>query len=181
VTPPRGNGRSQGGRSRAVLPTRSNSCLERDAQVRFLKRRAEYGELAMLSAKFSSPVPGAGRRVHGKLVDLNDVHWDERTFARSCAGCHTTGVDPKSHAFSAISLDCFTCHGIVDQKHAETNMVYLGKGRHDRRVSSWPSADNATSEREITKHGPPYPTNFVAGDNLFRDFHVRLTDADLRR
>lgn len=149
-------------------------------QVRFLKRRAEYGELAMLSAKFSSPVPGAGRRVHGKLVDLNDVHWDERTFARSCAGCHTTGVDPKSHAFSAISLDCFTCHGIVDQKHAETNMVYLGKGRHDPPrviVAICGQCHLRTGKSRST--GLPYPTNFVAGDNLFRDFHVRLTDADL--
>jgi nitrate/TMAO reductase-like tetraheme cytochrome c subunit len=31
------------------------------------------------------------------------------------------------------------------------------------------------------KSGLPYPTNFVAGDNLFRDFEVDLSDAALAR
>ena len=150
-------------------------------QVRFLKRTAEYGKLAMLSAKFSSPPPGTkSRRVHGKLIDLDGVHWDDGTFARSCAGCHTTGVDPKIHAFSATSLDCFTCHGVVEQKHAETKTVYFGKGRHDPpRVAIAICASCHLRTGKSRSTGLPYPTNFVAGDNLFRDFQVSLTDADL--
>ena len=100
-------------------------------QVRFLKRTGECGRLALLTA-LAPPPPGTrSRRVHGKLIDLDNVHWDQQTFAKKCAGCHTTAVDPKTHAFSATSLDCFTCHGVVEQKHADTKSVYLGRGRHD--------------------------------------------------
>jgi hypothetical protein len=150
-------------------------------QIRFLKRATAYGKLAMLSAKFAAPPPGANsRRVHGKLVDLNQVHWDDQKFARTCAGCHTTGVDPKSHAFAAISLDCFTCHGVVEQKHAQTKMVYLGRGRHDPpHVAIAICGQCHLRNGKSRSTGLPYPTNFVAGDNLFRDFQVSLTDAEL--
>lgn len=150
-------------------------------QARFLKRTADYGKLAILSARFSPPPPGTrSRRVHGKLSDENNVHWDDQTFARSCAGCHTTGVDPKTHAFAAISLDCFTCHGVVDQKHADTKTVYLGKGRHDPpRVAVAICGQCHIRSGKSLKTGLPYPTNFVAGDNLFRDFQFRWSDADL--
>lgn len=150
-------------------------------QARFLKRTADYGKLAMLSAKFSPPPPGTrSRRAHGKLVDLNDVHWDDQKFARTCAGCHTTGVDPKTHAFSAVSLDCYTCHGVVDQKHAQTRQVFLAKARHDPPLVDLAICAQCHLRTGKSKaSGLPYPTNFVAGDNLFRDFQVSLTDADL--
>jgi hypothetical protein len=150
-------------------------------QIRFLKRTAEYGKLAMLSAKFSPVPPTAkSRRVHGTLVDVKDLRWDDQTFARSCAGCHTTGVDSKTHSFSAISLDCFTCHGVVDQKHAETKLVYFAKEHQDPPrvvVAICGQCHLRTGKSQST--GLPYPSNFVAGDNLFRDFQVRLTDSDL--
>jgi hypothetical protein len=150
-------------------------------QIRFLKRTAEYGKLAMLSAKYSPTPRGAkSRRVHGTLVDVKDLHWDDQKFARTCAGCHTTGVDPKTHSFSAVSLDCFTCHGIVDQKHAETKLVLFAKEHKDPPrvvVAICGQCHLRTGKSQST--GLPYPSNFVAGDNLFRDFQVRLADADL--
>jgi hypothetical protein len=150
-------------------------------QIRFLKRTAEYGKLAMLSAKFSPAPPTAkSRRIHGTLLDVKNPHWDGQTFGRSCAGCHTTGVDPKTQSFSAISLDCFTCHGIVDQKHAETKAVYLAKQHQDPPrviVAICGQCHLRTGKSRAT--GLPYPDNFVAGDNLFRDFQVGLKDADL--
>jgi hypothetical protein len=150
-------------------------------QVRFLKRTADYGKLALLSAKFAPPPPGTrSRRVHGKLIDLKEVHWEDQIFARTCAGCHATGVDPKTHAFSATSLDCFTCHGIVEQKHPETKMVYLAKKKHDLpRVVISICAQCHLRNGKSRSTGLPYPTNFVAGDNLFRDFEASLTDRDL--
>ena len=31
--------------------------------------------------------------------------WQPDVFAKRCAGCHTTAVDPKTNAFSAFALD----------------------------------------------------------------------------
>jgi hypothetical protein len=155
--------------------------LGNQRQIRFLKRTSEYGKLAILSARFAPSPPGTkSRRVHGSLVDAKDIRWDDQSFARSCAGCHTTGVDAKTRAFSAISLDCFTCHGIVDQKHAETKAVYLAKEHKDPPrvvVAICGQCHLRTGTSRAT--GLPYPDNFVAGDNLFRDFQVSLNDADL--
>ncbi len=150
-------------------------------QVRFLKRSAEYGKLVMLSAAFAPPPRGTNsRRAHGKLIDLKDAHWDVQTFAKRCAGCHTTGVDPKTQAFSSTSLDCFTCHGVVAQKHADTKKVFLSKAQHDPpRVIVAICGQCHLRNGKSRATGLPYPTNFVAGDNLFRDFQVGLTDADL--
>ena len=46
-----------------------------------------------------------------RLETTDKPHWDTETFATACAGCHTTAVDPETHAFATVSLDCFTCHG----------------------------------------------------------------------
>src|SRR5262245_27241187 len=74
--------------------------------VRFLKKSG-YG-------KFAIQNPGGG--------------WDNNKAADRCAGCHTTGVDPKTRAFSAFGLDCYTCHGVVDLEHtADTAKMWLSK------------------------------------------------------
>jgi hypothetical protein len=151
-------------------------------EIRFLKRSSEYGKFALLSAAFAAAPPGASsQRVHGKLVDTKDVHWDERTFATRCAGCHTTAVDPQTHAFSAISLDCYACHGIVDLRHSkDTRLIAFGKGNADApRVQLANCAQCHLRTGKSKKSGLPYPTNFVVGDNLLRDFQVDLSDAAL--
>ncbi len=150
--------------------------------TRFLKRENEYGKLAILSAAYAPPsFGGKTRRPHGALVGAKNARWDGAKFAESCAGCHATAVDPKTHAFSALSLDCYACHGIVDLKHSkDTKLVYFGKGRDDAPpvVASICGQCHLRNGKSRAS-GLPYPTNFVAGDNLFRDFKVGLTDVDL--
>ncbi len=153
-------------------------------EVRFLKRSSEYGKFALLSAAFAAPVPGAkGGHSHGELVNTQGAHWEDQTFAKSCAGCHMTAVDPQTHAFSAISLDCYACHGIVNLQHSkDTKLIAFGKGNTDPpRVQLANCAQCHLRSGKSKKSGLPYPTNFVVGDNLFRDFEVDLGDAALAK
>ncbi len=102
-------------------------------EIRFLKRSKDYGKVGLLSAAYTPVARGTNsRRAHGKLTETKNGHWDEQKFARSCAGCHATAVDPQTHAFSAISLDCYACHGIVNLKHSrDTKLIAFGKGNAD--------------------------------------------------
>ncbi|HXY36335.1 MAG TPA: cytochrome c3 family protein [Planctomycetaceae bacterium] len=152
-------------------------------EIRFLKRSNEYGRFALLSAAYVPAPVGASRRAHGKLIDAKNVSWDDQKFAKSCAGCHTTAVDPETHAFSAISLDCYACHGIVDPQHSkETKLVAFGKGNTDPpRMQLANCAQCHLRTGKSKKSGLPYPTNFVIGDNLLRDFEVDLSDAALAK
>jgi hypothetical protein len=151
-------------------------------EIRFLKRSSEYGKFGLLSAGYTSAAPGGNsRRVHGKLTDSKSAHWDDQTFAKSCAGCHATAVDPQTHAFSAISLDCYACHGIVNLQHSkDTKLIAFGKGNADPpRMQLANCAQCHLRTGKSKKSGLPYPTNFVVGDNLFRDYQVDLSDAAL--
>jgi hypothetical protein len=153
-------------------------------QVRFLKRSSDYGKFELLSAAYTPAAPGANsRRAHGKLAETKNGHWDRQKFAKSCAGCHTTAVDPQTHAFSAISLDCYACHGIVNLQHSkDTKLIAFGKGNLDPpRVQLVNCAQCHLRTGKSKKNGLPYPTNFVVGDNLFRDFEVDLADAALAK
>ena len=150
--------------------------------VRYLKRSGDYGKLLLLSAAFTpSGRSPKTRQPHGTLLGTKGARWDDSTFARSCAGCHTTAVDPRTHAFAAISLDCCTCHGVVDLTHSkDAKRVYFGKGRNDPpRVVAAICGQCHLRGGKSRSTGLPYPNNFVAGDNLFRDFQVSLTDANL--
>jgi hypothetical protein len=151
-------------------------------EIRFLKRSSDYGKFGLLSAAYTPVAPGANsRRAHGKLTETKNGRWDEQKFAKSCAGCHTTAVDPQTHAFSAISLDCYACHGIVNLQHSkDTKLIAFGKGNPDPpRVQLANCAQCHLRTGKSKKSGLPYPTNFVVGDNLFRDFEVDLSDAAL--
>jgi hypothetical protein len=136
---------------------------------RFLKRATTYGHLDLLSprAEFSR----TGRAI---LKEVDKPHWDSETFATQCAGCHTTAVDPETHAFSAVALDCYACHGDAPVDHAnDTTLMPLAKERKDS-----PAAVTSICASCHIRHGKskssglPYPNNFVAGDNLFKDFEV---------
>ena len=139
-------------------------------RVRFLKR-AGYGKLALLSTRWEA----------GTLTRLERPHWDPAVFAASCAGCHTTAVDPSTRSFSALSLDCYVCHGDVDLEHTrDTRKMLLSKLRRDpaRVVISICAQCHVRSGRSRSS-GLPYPNGYVAGDNLFRDFEVDFSDARL--
>lgn len=137
---------------------------------RFLKPSPAYGKLELLSTSWEPPGPDRP----GRLLGPENPQWDAGTFADSCAGCHATGVESRSRAFSAVSIDCYGCHGAVDPKHSnDPTRVHLSKARRDppRVVTSICAQCHVRTGRSKSS-GLPYPNTFVAGDNLFRDFQV---------
>lgn len=147
--------------------------LGRDRMIRYLRSASAYGTLDMLSAACRLHESGAT-----ELTAEDDPHWDGETFAVKCAGCHATAVDPQSGAFSAVSLDCYVCHGDVPQQHAnDTSLVHLSQKREDPPhvvISICGQCHIRTGESRSTRR--PFPNNFVPGDNLFRDFAVDFSD-----
>ncbi len=130
------------------------------AIVRFLKKEG-YGKFALLDAAKKA--------------------WDKNRFANRCAGCHSTGIDAATRAFSAFGLDCYTCHGVVSLDHTrgDLSLVWLSKKRRDdaRAVTSICAQCHLRAGKSRST-GLPYPNNFVAGDNLFQDFEVDFAKAD---
>ena len=106
--------------------------------------------------------------------------WDERLFASSCVGCHSTGVDPADFTFSGFGLDCYTCHGNVDLAHTkDKSLVLLSKKRRgDAQVITSLCAQCHLRGGESRSTGRPFPNSFIAGDNLFQDFKVDFARAD---
>ncbi|HEY1602484.1 MAG TPA: hypothetical protein VGG64_22970 [Pirellulales bacterium] len=142
---------------------------------RFLKRAAAYGKLEMLST--GAVLSRTGR---ARLDRTDKLHWDAEIFAKECAGCHATAVDPETHAFAALSLDCYTCHGDSPAEHAnDPKMMPLAKVRHDSAAAVTSICAQCHIRFGKSKSsGRPYPNNFVAGDNLFKDFQVDWALAD---
>jgi hypothetical protein len=136
---------------------------------RFLKRAKAYGHADMLTVKADF---GRGRRA--RLEDRENPKWDTEVFAKECAGCHTTAVDPETHAFATVSLDCYACHGDAPAEHAnEPELMALAKARKDSPAAVMSICGSCHIRFGKSKTtGLPYPTNFVAGDNLFKDFEV---------
>jgi hypothetical protein len=150
-----------------------------DRRVRFLKPTEQYGQLALLSAEW---VPPRGDKT-AELLHVEKPQWNAQTFGQSCAGCHATGVDPETKAFAATSLDCYVCHGHATLEHTkDTRLIHLAKKREDpARVAISICAQCHVRTGKSRSTGLPYPNNFVAGDNLFRDFQVDFSDTAIAR
>jgi hypothetical protein len=102
--------------------------------------------------------------------------WQPDVFATQCAGCHTTGVDPKSHAFSAFAFDCYACHGDLSTDHTtKPEIAWLGtkRPRQPKEIVAICAQCHLRGGRSQST-GFPYPNNFIAGDDLFADFKVDL-------
>ncbi|MEX2114240.1 MAG: cytochrome c3 family protein [Pirellulales bacterium] len=142
---------------------------------RFLRRSPDYGKMELLT-----PVATFGRGTRARLVNEHDPHWDTETFATACAGCHTTAIDPATHAFAAVSLDCYACHGDATEEHAnEPSLMPLAKARKDSPAAVISICGSChLRDGKSKSSGLPYPNNFVAGDNLFKDFQVDFERAD---
>ena len=138
--------------------------------MRFLRQSKEYGKLDLQTF-------GWDARKH-KLPGSGKPQWDAVKFGRDCAGCHTTGVDPKTHAFSALSIDCYACHGDATLNHTkDASLVLLSRKHKDPSrviVSICAQCHIRTGKSRST--GLPYPNNFVPGDNLLRDFQIDFED-----
>jgi hypothetical protein len=146
--------------------------------IRFLKRTKKYGHFALLSAAWTPAKNGNS----GKLIRTDNPHWNEQQFGKSCAGCHASGLDAKTESVTAVSLECFTCHGDVQLEHSkDTSKAILSKKRNDsaRVVVSICGQCHIRTGKSIST-GRPYANHFVAGDNLFRDFEVDWSEKHLK-
>ncbi|MBX3413762.1 MAG: cytochrome c3 family protein [Pirellulales bacterium] len=144
--------------------------------ARYLKPGEAYGHADLLSVgAHAGRAGGRFRLAHGE-----NPHWDSEQFNVRCAGCHTTAVDPADQSFATVSLDCFACHGDAPVEHAnDATLMPLAKKRKDspQVVTSLCGSCHIRFGKSRAS-GLPFPTNFVAGDNLFRDFEFdwRLAD-----
>ncbi|REK11990.1 MAG: hypothetical protein DWQ37_13295 [Planctomycetota bacterium] len=142
---------------------------------RFLKRADAYGKVDLLS-----PVATFGRGRRARLEETDNPHWEIDTFALECAGCHTTAVNPETHAFSTVALDCYACHGVAPDGHTEdAKQILLNTVQPDSPAVVTSICGSCHIRFGKSKSsGLPYPNNFVPGDNLFKDFQVDFDVAD---
>jgi predicted CXXCH cytochrome family protein len=144
---------------------------------RFLKSGDVQGRLDMLSVEWAPPAGDAPER----LLKLDAPHWDANTFGDSCAGCHATAVDSKSRRFEETSLDCFVCHGEPPEDHTERPELARFSKTWERSAREEISVCGQCHLRggRSRSSGLPYSNNFVAGDNLFLDVELDLSDEAL--
>ncbi|MEK7795474.1 MAG: hypothetical protein AAB353_13135 [Candidatus Hydrogenedentota bacterium] len=135
---------------------------------RFLKPNGKYGQMAMLNSKWIAD---------GTLSPRDDAAWDIEAFANNCAGCHATAVETESRAYSAISLDCVTCHGNPPGEHtSDVSLVLFGtKSTAGGKVEMSVCASCHLRGGHSKTSGLPYANQFIPGDNLFLDFEVDLS------
>lgn len=165
--------------------------LGADRSVKYLKRSESYGRLDLLTASYQNSKrladqpqsdrgePGSGC---GQLVFDDSIGWNDTLFGSRCIGCHTTAVDSQQQTFASTSLDCFTCHGEVDLEHA-TDISKVLLSRHPQNplvVNSICSSCHLRGGKSRSS-GLPFPNTFVPGDNLFRDFHVDLSNSAIAK
>ena len=146
--------------------------LGAEKHARYLKKSAKYGQAEMLPAKFTNDVEGE------TLADADSATWDPVTFAERCAGCHASGVDRETLAYQAVAHDCFVCHGEVPTTHAANpaEALFAKSGQHTPEVLTAICASCHIRTGTAKSTGRPYPTNFVPGDNVFKDFEVDFSD-----
>lgn len=115
---------------------------------------------------------------YGKFAVLasDGKTWQPDIFATRCAGCHTTGVDPKAHTFSTFAFDCFACHGDLQEDHTTKPQVALLGSKRPRDPKEIVEICGSCHLRggRSQSSGLPYPNGFIAGDDLFADFKVDL-------
>jgi len=141
----------------ASAPPEAEYFLGSRRHVRFLKKQG-YGKFAI-------------RRTDGT--------WDNDRFADRCAGCHSTAVDPKTRAFAAFGLDCYTCHGSVNLEHSnDTSLIWLSKTRRtDAKAVTAICAQCHLRGARSRSTGLPYPAAFTAGGDLFGDYEAGFARA----
>ena len=142
-------------------------------------KQTGVGRFALLDAQGELDGGGVTRWI------ARSLSWDDERFANRCSGCHATGVDPATKTFSAFGLDCYTCHGDVSLEHTKDwSLVWWSAAR--RNETGFEAVQAMTSicaqchlrGGRSASTGLPYPSTFIAGDNLFKDFRVDLARAD---
>ncbi len=151
--------------------------LGHQRRQRFLKQAGEYGKFELFSVAWTPPHDNQP----GSLTTIESPHWDAKQFGAACAGCHATAVDSKQQTFSSPSLDCYVCHGDVPAEHSnKPELAHLSPRRKEEpRVVTSICAQCHVRTGKSKSTALPYANNFVAGDNLFRDFEVGFSDREL--
>lgn len=142
--------------------------------VRYLKRLPAYGKSALHEMIFREGVePPADANHPGG--------WNETLFAEACAGCHMTAIDTETVSYGSPGMDCYVCHGVLEVEHAaDPSEVIFAKNREeDPRVGVAICGQCHLRGGQSRSTGRPYPNNFVAGDDLLRDFQVDWSDQAL--
>jgi hypothetical protein len=165
----------------ALRQVSSESAVAKEAEillgsknhVRFMKKLPGYGVAALSGELFLA--------ADNKIRFVQEAGWHEETFNQKCAGCHATAIDTQTVTFGTTGLDCYVCHGILELEHANdtTTTLFAKKHEDDPRVVTSVCGQCHLRGGTSTATGRPYPTVFVAGDNLFKDFQVDWTDPAL--
>ncbi|MDG2383487.1 MAG: hypothetical protein P8N76_17580 [Pirellulaceae bacterium] len=161
---------------RGVAPSRAAETrylLGRQHRVRYLKRGQKFGTLDLLSINWEPTDQKVGG-ISGRLP----ATWISDRFAASCAGCHTSGVNAETGAFHTLSLDCFVCHGDVELSHSkrDTSVIFGSHAVPEARIVIATCGQCHLRGGQSKSTQRPYPSHYVAGDNLFRDFLVELSE-----
>jgi hypothetical protein len=145
-------------------------------RLRFLRKGRGYGRLELLSAEM---VPTQSE-TPPQVLRADHPQWHAERFGAACAGCHTTQTDSRTQTFSAISLDCYVCHGNSTLEHTKdtTQMLFARSRKEPARVVVSICGQCHLRGGRSNRSGLPYPYNYIAGDDLFADFRVDLTAAD---
>ncbi|MCS1408858.1 MAG: hypothetical protein M2R45_02035 [Verrucomicrobia subdivision 3 bacterium] len=148
--------------------------LGNENQIRLLRKSQKYGHLDLLSAILE---PSHSEDATIKLRNKPPFQWDTKIFGQRCAGCHATAVDSRTQTYAATGIDCYSCHGDVDLKHAnDASLVYLSKKRNDSPLLVAATCGQCHIRTGKSKaSGFPYANNHVIGSDLFTDFDVDLS------
>lgn len=174
--------------------------------IRFLKDSGKYNTLDLHGAAFRPPAKPEAGAASGAAFAASpesasapssanapapphasaspaEAGWDGEKFGRDCVGCHATAVNKESRAYAALALDCYSCHGDVSLTHtSETQDIYLSRKREDpARVIASICGQCHLRGGKSRATGQPYPTQYIPGDNLFRDYEVDLSDAAIAK
>lgn len=143
-----------------------------DKHARYLKKSEKYGQVEILPAKWHATESG------GEITGTESAQWDPDHFAQNCAGCHASGVDRETLAYQAVAHDCFVCHGEVPTTHTANpeEALFAKNAQHTPEVQTAICASCHVRTGTSKATGRPYPTNFVPGDNLFKDFQIDFSD-----
>ncbi len=158
-------------------PTRCKLILGDTARQRFLKRAEEYGKVDMLSVRAA-----LGRGGRARLEHAENPHWDAQDVRPVVRRLPHDGRRPQDARLrGALARLLLVPRRRAGRAHAnDPKLMPLAKARKDlarRRDFDLRLVPRAVRQ-ESKSSGLPYPNNFVAGDNLFKDFQVDWALAD---
>ena len=140
--------------------------------VRFL-RRNDRGGFDLFSEVLLNPK-------EPRVEAPSQAAWDTQKFAAKCIGCHTTGVDPVSLRPFETFVGCEACHGPYDERHTGGTvfMRFAKKAKETPQMIASACGSCHLRGGQSRSTGRPFANNFVAGDNLFKDYAFDFSRAD---